>query len=78
MKRCTKCKTEFTTSGFHKNRNTHDGLSALCKICARENTAKRKKRLVEEGSWSNGNGSADEYKFPIVLLNQKYLTMRLI
>ena len=33
MKRCTKCRSIIEASGFHKDRNTVDGLASACKSC---------------------------------------------
>lgn len=34
MKTCNKCGETKQLTGFHKNANSRDGLSALCKVCA--------------------------------------------
>lgn len=34
MKKCCICKTQKPVTGFHKNKNTKDGLANQCKSCA--------------------------------------------
>ena len=33
MKKCTKCKEEYTLDMFHKDRMSKDGLKHICKEC---------------------------------------------
>ena len=40
-KTCCKCREVKTVDNFHRNRSTKDGLSAMCKLCKRDDDHKR-------------------------------------
>lgn len=44
MKRCYKCKKEFTKSKFYKCRRNNDGLQDMCKDCNRKRNKERYKK----------------------------------
>lgn len=69
MKRCCKCKEEFSEDRFYKNKKTTDGLYSWCKSCSSEATRAYLKNNpdYQRKRYKTGNGrnSLLKYKFGI-------------
>ncbi len=48
IKRCGKCKQEFSTDSFCRNRSTEDGLADYCKLCHNAYYKKWRSKNIEK------------------------------
>ena len=72
MKECTKCKIEKSVGDFNNKKDTNDGKSRTCRVCANKQTRDWCKKNPEKCSqkvynWRNKNKERSRE------INQKYL-----